>query len=810
MKDKKQNQRISTSKKNANNKKWYEEKADLLDKDFDEVKYGYGDISEYKRLKVNYDLNNNILDLKDFEYVCRPFGAEAGELPARMINRDIVSGKIKSVLGMEMNRPFSWQVVATNPEATTRREQEQASRIRQFVVEQITLPIKQQIELKYQEQLKGKKLSEQEVQQIQQQIEQEVQAQTPDEVKKYMEREYQDPAEAMSEQLLTYLIQKTDARRKFNKVFKHGLLSGEEVMYSGILNGEPEIWVVNTMDFNGDYSSDNQFAEDGEYATCQYKMTPSEILKYFGDELTQEDIDNIYSYWSGITNTDNEDLFNSFDNNNEFNDNSSIAVRHCVWKSLRKIGFLTYIDEKSGEEQMILVDENYKINKDFGDVSIEWEWIPEVYETWKIKTGKPIYVYKRPLPGQFKDLDNLYNCKLPYYSVVYDNMNSKKTSLMDRLKVYQYYYNIVMYRLELLLASDKGKKVLMNIGAIPASSGIDVEKWQYFMESTPYMWYDPQEEGNTYNDANTIAKVIDLSLASDIQKYIEIAEYLRQQAGRSVGITEQVEGQISSRDAVRNTQQAIVQSANILEYYFDLHNYLKRNILQSLLENAKIAYSNKDKLKLTYILDDFSRQTLNVDMGLLDNSTLGIFISNSGKAEQIKQNLTQLAHAALQSQKIELSDVISIIKHDSMVEAEETLKVAEKNRKEYEQQMQQQQLQAQQQQLQMQHQRDREKFQEDIEKLNVEYDRKEKLEILKGAMVGASFNPDTDKDNDGINDYIEIAKHGLDADIKVKQQQLKEKEFEHKQKVDNKKLEQQDKKIKQEEAKLKAAKVKNT
>ena len=64
----------------------------------------------------------------------------------------------------------------------------------------------------------------------------------------------------------------------------------------------------------------------------------------------------------------------------------------------------------------------------------------------------------QPLPGQFKDINNLFYCKLPYYGIVHDAINSQSQSLVDRLKSYQYWYNIIMYRLELLLAADKGKK----------------------------------------------------------------------------------------------------------------------------------------------------------------------------------------------------------------------------------------------------------------------------------------------------------------------------------------------------------------
>lgn len=805
MKYLKSKERLSSAKKNAEKKAWYREQADLLDGNHYDISRGYSGISEYKKMKVNYDLFNNILNLSDFEYVCKPYGSEVGELPATMVNRDIVSGKIKAMLGMEMKRPFSWNVMATNPEATTRKEQEEFGRLREYVVSEIMRPIREKIELKKAEQAKGSQLTPEEQEQILQEIEQETQAQTPQEVRKYMQREHQDPAEVMSTQLLNYLWQKCDLKRKFNNTYKHGLLSAVGVMYVGILDGEPEAWNVNSMRFNCDKSPDLDFVEDGEWATCEYRMTPSEIVKHFGNELTNDDIDLIYSCWSGGRKYPGDkyledDLFAFDELSNDYDDSSTIKVVHCTWKSLRKIGFLTYIDE-AGNTQETMVDENYKINRDFGDVSIEWEWIPEVYETWKIKVSDPIYVNMRPLPGQFKDLDNLYHCKLPYYGVIYDNMNSEPTPLMDRLKVYQYYYNIVMYRLELLLASDKGKKVLMNIGAIPASAGIDIEKWQYFFEATPFMYYDPQEEGNNYADANTVAKVIDLSMVSDIQKYIDIAEYLRTQAGRSVGITDQVEGQIGPNDAVSNTRQNLVQSSHILEMYFELHNYVKRNVLQAILECAKIAYADSPPRKLSYVLDDMSIQMFTLDIGLLDNSTLGLFVSNSSKAEEAKELIRQLTHAAMQNQKVELSDVISVIRQEGIVEAEETLKVAEQNRREYEQSMQQQTIDANQQEAERQREFAREQHEMDKEIVVLKEEERRKTVIAQASITGLSFNPEVDQDSDGVPDFLELAKHGLDAEIKRDKNNLDKEKFEHQKKVDNAKIKNDEEKIKVQKAK---------
>jgi hypothetical protein len=781
----KQNQRLSMAQKNANDKQWYKEQADLLEAEHDNLNSANGGVSEYKRMKVNYDLFNNILNKEDFAYVCTPFGAEVGQLPADMVNRDISSGKIKAILGMEMKRPFSWKVIAVNSEATTRKETEEFNQHKQWVNDMVMMPIRQEEAIKAQQQARGRELNEQEQDQIRTQIEQAVAARTPASIRRMMQREHQDPAEVLGHQLLEYVMQKCEIKRKFNDMFKHAMISAKGVMYVGLFNGEPHAWNVNSADFCPDTDSNVQFTEDGEMASCRYHMRPSQIVALFNDELNQTEIDELYEQYHTYQTSFVADNLFAFEEFRDDENAHTIPVLHTVWRSLTKYGFLTYLDDE-GVEQMMTVDENYRFNPDHGDVDIEWKWLPEVYETWKI--GKDMYKKMQPLPGQVKDVDNMYNCKLPYYGAIYDNMNSKPTALMDRLKVYQYYYNIVMYRLELLLASDKGKKILMNINAVPDSAGMNLEKWQYFFESSPWAWFDPDEEGMEYSDVNTMAKVLDLSVASDIGKYIDIAEYLKKQAGESVGITPQVEGQIGPNEAVSNTRQNIIQSSHILEPYFELHNHVKKNVLQALLETAKIAYHNSSKKVLSYVLDDLSLRMLTIDEELLDNSTYGLFVSNSSKAEEAKETIRQFAHAALQNQKVELSDVISVIRQDGIVEAEETLKDAENERRK--------QLQAQQENLERirneeakaAREFEKEKMAHELEAIVLKEEERRKTVLLGGALTGMSFNPESDRDEDGVNDFFEIAQDGLNAELEVSKQRLEEEKLAHQKQMDREKL----------------------
>ena len=769
-------ERLTLKQKSSNKNEWYKHKADLLDS------YSLS-TDERLNMRVNYDLYNNRVKMSEFEYVCKPLGTGVGELPARLTNKDIVSGKIKALLGMEMKRAFNYKAVAVNSEATTRKEQKQFDMIRQSVINQIMLPIQQELMMQQQQLAQNQKLTEEQVQQIQQQSEAELESKTPEEVKLYMQRKYQDPAEVLSTQLLKYLEHKCDLKHKFNNMFKHSLLSAREIMYVGILNGEPEVWVVNPLRFNYDRTADGEFVEDGDWATCEYRMTASQIVSFFGDDLDTKQIDKIYETQNTWYTDDPSDLF--IQSAKEYKVvERGIPVIHCVWKSLRKVGFLDYIDIETGEIETMVVDENYKLNPDAGDIELKWEWIPECYETWKIKTGDPIYVKCQPVPGQFKDLDNLYYCKLPYYGAIVDGTNSEETSLMDRLKYYQYFYNIIMYRIELLLASDKGKKVMMNINAIPDDLGIDMKKWQYFMESSPYMWYNSNQEGTTYNDANTLAKVIDLSLASDINNYINLAEYIRQQCGRSVGITDQVEGQIGARESVGNVQQSLLQSANILEPYFQLHDKVKQNVLTALIETAKIAYSSDQPLKISYALDDMSQQLLTIEPGILDNNTIGIFITDTSRTEVIKQLIEQLAHAALQNQTVELSDVISILKKDSVAEAEETLRIAEEERQKRASEQQQQQQQYESEMFEKQKETKREEHEFAKELLLLKEEERRKTEIAKVSIMGASFNSNADNNNNGVNDFVELANSQLKTKLRMDRAELDREKFEYQKQKD--------------------------
>lgn len=775
--------RLTYSQKNANGKQWYKDWADYLINRY----ISHDDVFRInirKHIKVNYDLFNNRVDLKELEYVCKPYGMDMENLPAKMQNRDIVSPKIKALLGMELKRPFAWKVKATNPEATNRKEQKYFQMIKEWVIGEIMKPIYLEIKQKYQEQMLNRELRQDEREQLIQQMDEEINTKTPEEVKRYMDREYQDPAEQLAEQLLNYYSEKLMLKDKFNNGYKHLLLSGYEIYYISTFNDEIDVWEVNPLNFYHIPNTASNLIEDSEQIVVEYWMTPSEIVKYFGKELSNKDIDDIYD--SQVKWKDNYIIANMFTSNNYDYLYNRIPVYHCVWKALRKIKFLKYVDYETGQEMETIVDEDYTINKEAGDISVESVWIPEIYETWVINNDK--YVFMRPVPGQFVDVNNIYHPKMPYYGVVVDNTNSIPTSLMDRLKPYQWFYNIVMYRLEYLLASDKGKKVLINISSLPKDENFDLEKWLYYFEASPIMFFDSKEEGIDKYDANTVGKYIDLSLASDIQKYINLAEYIRRQAGIASGVTERVEGEVAPREAVTNIKQSLIQSSYILEGYFNVHDLAKKHLLQALIDKSKWIYHGDNAYKLQFVLDDLSLGMLDSEDYMLDNNTFGIFVSNSSELFEQQEIIKQLAHAALQTQTIDFSDLIRILKSDNVQFAEEIIKEGERRRQQQQQQQLDIQREIQNKQLSMQQQLERQKHEWKLQEIRVEGDENRRTEILKLAIMGASFNPDLDKNRNRINDFLELYKQLSENDLKLTKLKMDKEKFDKKYELEKEKI----------------------
>ena len=317
---------------------------------------------------------------------------------------------------------------------------------------------------------------------------------------------------------------------------------------------------------------------------------------------------------------------------------------------------------------------------------------------------------------------------------------------------------------------------------IPKSKGIDISKFLYYADASKIGFLNPNEEGNRGGQGDIVnaAKEIDLSLASDIQKYISLAEYIERRCGDSVGITKTMEGQTEAREAVQNNQINYTQSSYIIEPYFELHNQVKRNVLSSHIETCKSVYSQPSfhNKKLNYVLDDMSLKMLTVDTNLLDNSTLGLFVTNSSKSWEMKQAVQQLAQGQMANQKAELSDIVKIMRSESIQETEELLAVAEEQAHQRQMALNAQAEKYKAEEANKEREFKREEWKHEKAMIILKEEENRKTQIQKQAILSIGFNEDKDMDADSIPDVLEVAKEGVDANVKLRKQKLDEDKFE--------------------------------
>lgn len=753
-----------------------------------------GRTSRYKK-QVNYDLVNSIFNEEDFEYVINPYGVttKVGETPSRLQDFNIIRSKLELLKGEEIKRPFNYMAVGTGGEILNIMQEKK----KDIVINYIQSLVLEDNSLQKDEQGNPILLEK---------------------LLRKFDTNYRDIREQCANQILQYLEKKENLLVKFNKGWEHALIAAEEIYYIGIVADEPVCRVVNPLYFDYDRNPGLDCIEDAQWAKEDRYLSVGQILDEFGEFLSEDDVEKLDKGLGLGMNAGRNTMYpgfaydpNVFDSNrsNDFHQTSHISVTTTVWKSMTKLGFLKYTDEK-GKQQETIVDDNFKLDPEMKAAGwiLEHQWIPEIYKGTKI--GSDIYIDIAPLPNQCRSMDNPASCKLPYVGRIYNSLNSKSTSLVELAKPHQYAYIIVWYRLMNELAKAKGKKMVFDMAQLPKSQGMDMDKWMYYFDNLGIAFINSFEEGTEGSNTGKTSNfnqftAIDMALSQIVQQYMMIIEKLEGMVGDICGVTKQREGQIATSETVGGVERSVVQSSMITEPLFYLHGEVKKQVLTQLVETAKIAYMNGKKAQ--FVLDEGVRVFLEVDGEIFNDSEYGVFISDSSRDLRIKEKLEQLAQVAIQNDKAQLSDIIKVIKSNSISEIENTIVKSEQEAIQRTQQSEQGQQDGAMQQQQMMN--DNAEAERNFKAEQNQLDRDNKLQIAEISAM--SFNEDKDVDKDGVLDVLEIEKlRSKERETLIKDNLERDKMKLDKTKEDNKiqhEKEMQKNELKVEQEKIAAQKI---
>jgi hypothetical protein len=768
----------------------------------------------------NYDLVKGILRMEDF-YQDVPevksftdMLTQNLELPAYVKMYSIITTPLNELIGEISKRPDAFRVKAFDDDSKSEELEFKTGILQEYVMNQAKQKILEKAALA------GEELEDEQVQQM-------TMEQVQDELGSYT-----SIAEKWANHVLT--CQKADftLKEKSEDAFRDMLISAREfyhiyednskVGYNVEVANPKNTWFLSTPDRK--YVSDPTGRAQGAYAAGTVQvMELSEIIESIPD-ITKDEIDHLRSSLQDYglinvreSNLGNPDAGNGIDSvqydtydplvlqtrmmiESEMKQNddglqdflgltsnvSSFGYKYVVvrayWISKKKIGKLIYTDEM-GNEQSLIVDENYKSGTVPTQQSLEWGWINEWYQG--IKIGPDIY--------HIKPFKLLNYC--PIIGVVHEIKNTEAKSLVDMMKPFQVLYNVCMNQLYKLLEKEVGKVYLTSIRHIPipkdgdAQDALDV--WEMEARNRGVMFIDDSPENLKSPSSFNQFRDIDLTRTQEIQSRYNLAIQLKNECWELVGMSKQRLGSVSASETATGTNTAITQSYSQTEPLFVAHEYVLGQLYQAIIDASLYTESKKPQSTISYITSEGESAFVQVNGTDLKFRDLKVFLTNRPEDQKMFNEIRGLSQAVLQNGG-SLYDIIELYSTNSVRQMKKVFKSLKDRQEEMQnQQMQQKQQELEQQQQQAQaaiasaqqaqaEQMAHEDYQNELDRIN-------KVQI---AMIAAESKagPLSDLDKSGTADVLEMSKLSSETSKAAKDYELKMAEIQNDNKKDNNKM----------------------
>lgn len=666
--------------------------------------------------KTNYDLLRGKLHMEDVALLLNPAGVLSDYLPESIQHFPIMNSKLEVLIGEELKRPFDWRAVVTNMNAV--------SEIEEAKKEQLVASLREVIE--------DTSLNEEDY------------ANRLDALDEYYTYNYQDFREVRANEYLKHYSKEYNFPLLFNEGFKDALAVGEEIYFTDIVAGEPVLERLDPMTVRIYNSGRSNHIEDADIILIEEYWSPGRILDTYGDVLSKRDIEylenlpqflgasvdsmGIPDWRNGFVRRDMVSDTINFDTRSDqifspltdeyitgslmpYDSDGNVRVLRMLWKSKRKVLKVEYYDPETGEKCFKFMAENYVPDETLGEKA-EDRWACEAWEGTLIGGNNynfdeastngtyGIFVNIRPRPIQYSRLSDPSRCSLGVVGTIYNLNGDKPYSMVDMMKPYNYWYDVLQHNLADTVASSWGSLAEVDLAMIPDKWNMD--KWIYFAKYHHLAIKDSFAEGKEGTARGKLAgqmnnnsqRVISDASYNYIQQLINLSQYVKNELGEIVGINRQREGQIANRETVGGVERATLQSSYITERYFAIHNDTKRRALNAFIETTKIAARGK-KVKFRYISSDGSLKLMEFDGDEYAENDYGIVVDSSSDIINLDQKVDSLAQAALQTQQATLSDIMRMWSStNSLSEKIRILENAE--RKRIEQLRQSEQMQAQQ------------------------------------------------------------------------------------------------------------------
>lgn len=439
----------------------------------------------------------------------------------------------------------------------------------------------------------------------------------------------------------------------------------------------------------------NFFVEDHDMFARRMMLSYQQILDMFDNNLSETDkkfLETYYSHHSspnGIVRLSYNQYFESYpDVCSKFTseerklfqsepvsvyegNNNLYEVWHVVWRGEARRGVLTYVNE-IGMTTTKIVDEDYELDKSKGDISIEWEYEPQVYEGYRIGNR-----YTAIYPIKARPIAFNRNGKLPYNGIMEVLPMMGKFSIIKLVTPYQIMRNIFAYHREMIIAKNKMLILLLPESLIASNT----EDKIYKMAADGVLLVDDSEDANSQKMANI--RLLNANMGQYITELTNLIEATKQEAREMVDMNMQRYGEIAQSAGAATTQEAIVRSSMGMVILVQMFDEFRKADYNRDLDYCKLAYI--DGLDTSYWDELGKRRFISLDVNSFVNSDYSTTVRNDSKELDKIQQLRQWAFSAAQNGDLDMA--LAAITGDNVSQIKATVTKFNAIKQQHEEQM---------------------------------------------------------------------------------------------------------------------------
>ena len=605
--------------------------------------------------------------------------------PATMRNLDIMSDVIRRYVSEYFKGIHEFIVSASNPEIVIKK----SAKLREEIGVLASQAFKAEFE---------RRLQQMQAEAAQQgipadQINPQEAMPNPEEFMQQFNEKYIDDESKQGQEVLNFVKSITSDTMVYLASFFDYVSLGKCFTYSDI-RGEKivkeHVPVIDAFPIpNGEF-----FVEDHDMFARRMLMSLPQIIDMFDDNLSEKDRTYLEKYYdfsafSGptqlmyskffeyypdvcekFTKTERE-LFKKDGVRVEAVNNNLYEVWHVVWRGYARQGILTYVNEV-GLITTRVVDESYKLDRQAGDISIEWAYKEQVYEGYRIG-GRYNAIY----PIKARPIAFERDGKLPYNGIMEVLPYMGKFSIIETITPFQIMRNIFSYHREMVIAKNKMLILLLPKSLVEN----DAEDAIYRMAADGVLPVDDSEDTNSQKMANI--RLLNAQMGDYIAQITQLMEATRQEAWDTVDMNAQRYGDIAQSSGVGTTQEAIARSSMGSVIIVQVFDEMRRRDYQRDIDFCKLAYI--DGLDTAYLDEKGERHYISLDVNSFVYSQYGVTVKNDAKEQDKLQQLRQWAFSAAQNGDLDMA--LAAITGDNISQIKATVQKFNEIKAQHEEQM---------------------------------------------------------------------------------------------------------------------------